>query len=108
MSLNIGDRVRVRRTLRREVQENGAGDVRRVLLFDDADVEGIYLGWTTRQTGIIKPGYEYGGPTDLEPRYQEPYLSTDATYRVCVVQPVGKRGRWRRPVVALEEDVEAV
>lgn len=107
--LEIGDRVRVKRTIRRDMLKDDAGHYHRTLESDVSNVEGIYLGWTARQTGIISPGREYGYADDTEPRYQEPYLTKTNTYRVYVIQPDGvPADRWRKPIFAFAEDVEAI
>lgn len=104
--LNIGDTVRVKQVVMRNVLEDESGVWHRILNLDNLHFEGIYLGWTIRQTGVIQPGYEYGGPTDLEPRYQPATLDVDETHKVYVIQPFGKPiDRWRKPVLAFPEDV---
>lgn len=106
-ALRLGDKVHVTWILHSGVWVDPKGVAHRVLESQNVSIDGIYLGRTTRQTGIIAPGREYGGPEDSEPRYAEPYLSHAKTHSVVVVQPIDKNGRYRKSVIAYPVDVEA-
>lgn len=77
------------------------GYLLRVLFEREYPAECYYLGWTYRHIGSITPESKSSDP-DL---YDIGYLTSVAKFRVYVLQPVSKDGRYHKPVIAMPDRI---